>query len=315
MFVSPKYAKSKKLPVCKRLMVLGGKLNGMVIDLIDTDHVPPDATTIDYKNIFGSNLSFLDDKSRLLVMFPKATLGAHGDRNTILLIGASRAGKSTTCIDYVLLYRLIQYPNPKTHPVYWISRTCDDKRLTKLLGTPIRVEDPDTGLMTTRYLDGKIIFVDLRRDSDWDKYFVNPETKLSLYFDEYEGTTTGNLTNSLVVIDDASNLPIQKSKILDSLIRDIANLGRHTCTNLIWSRHEYSGYKHTERSSLSEFDLVYLYCKSELNMKQLAKFSKDILRTPQITDFASEVSHYTRYVAVSTSVPAFIMTSRDVVVI
>lgn len=315
MFVSPKYAKANKLYVSKKIMVVGGKLNGMELDLVESDRIPPNQCKIDYKNIYGSNLSFLDEKSRLLVMFPKNKLGAHGRRNTILLIGSSGAGKSTTCIDYALLYRMVQFPNHVTHPIYWISRTCDDSRLDKLKGKALQITDPDTGETTTRYIDNKMIFVDLRRDSDWDRYFVNPETKLNLYFDEEQGITTGNLTNSLVIIDDASGLPSAKNKILDSLIKEIANLGRHTCTNLVWSRHEYSGYRHTERSSLAEFDLVYLYCKSELNMKQIAKFSKDILNTPEIIEFAREVSNYTRYVAVSTSVPAFIMTSREVVVI
>ena len=314
MLVSPKYANKNKLRVANRVIVMGGKLHGMQICVVNEDHIPEKDNKIDNENIFGCNLKIKDPDSRMLIMFPTANPGAHGKRNSMLLIGTAGAGKTTNCTDYALLYRLYQYPNPVTHPIYWISRICDDPRLNRLKGKSITIDNGE-GEKIKRYIDSKMVYINILSDAVWDKYFVDPDTKLELYFDDTDESCRGNLTNSLVILDDVSGLDPKKSKILENLVRSISNLGRHACTNLIWSRHEYSGYKQSERSSLSEFNFVSIYYRNEMDMRQLNKFSSTILNLPALPDYAQAVGNESNYVTVCNSSPGFVLTKNQIVIV
>lgn len=285
MFVSPVFTSKYGIRPETELRVHGGPLDGMIVHVVQLGPLRSKGINlnVDYENIYGRSIELKGGK--FLVEYPMPKTGGDGDRFTGLLIGSSGAGKTRTCLTYIYNFRRM-FPNTVKNPVYWISiAPCDSKKAKKLLGTSTVTVNPTTMEPIVTYRDPLMNTIRITRDSDFERYFLNPHTKLGIYEDDRNGNFYGNLSSALVVVDDVENIPEDRKVLLDNLLSCIMNLGRHTCTSLIWCRHELGGHTSLARKSLKEIKYIGIfnaggndiekYNKNFLgNLKGLPKFVK-----------------------------------------
>lgn len=284
MFVSHKFAKKKKYNIKSSFQILGGRLNGAKIVLIDpTEGDPSQDWKVDYKNILGRQIQITDYSSNIFLSFNKCKVGSNGQRLTLLVAGPSGAGKSTFCINYMNIFRK-QMKNAEKYPIYFITTIIDDPRLKKI---------------------DNCIVIDLNDEEMLNYYFVDPETRLSCNQD-FMGLS--NLNNSLVVVDDAEQLDKNKRILLEDLLANIMKYGRHNNCNLIWSRHLINGNNKLVQESLSE--LMYIVLFKDGAHRRLSYFCEKYLdHGKDLVDWIRKDSGC-RYTIIHNRIPAFLLNDK-----
>ncbi|HNU61859.1 MAG TPA: ATPase/DNA packaging protein [Methanofastidiosum sp.] len=289
MFVSPKFAKKHKLNIKSSFQIIGGKLGGAKIALVDPTEGEDIPTTIDYKNVYGKYINILDNTSNIFLLFDKGNgLGKHGKRMTMVVSGPSGAGKSTFCANYMNIYRK-QLKDGEQYPIYFITSITDDDRIMKIDGCTI---------------------VDLLDPEMLEYYFYNEDTKLTCTKDMFGNA---NLNNSLVVIDDAESLDKSIRVLLEDLISNIMKYGRHNNCNLIWSRHTINANNKLIQESLSE--IMYMVLFKDCAHKRLTYFCDKYL------DYGKELVNWIRkdsgcrYTIVHNRSPFFVLNDKSIMVL
>jgi GTPase SAR1 family protein len=281
MLVSPKFAKKHKFHVKSQFVILGGSLDNAKLTLIDPSEGDPNLKyDVDYKNVFGTNLNILDPQSKIFIAFDKAKIGSNGKRLTFLVSGPSGCGKTTFCINYMNIYRK-QLKDPEKYPIYFLASITDDRRAEKIPGCTV-----------INMLDEEMV----------DYYLIDPETRLSCRQDFFGKSP---LNNALIVIDDAENMDKMIRLALDNLLSNIMKFGRHSNTNLIWSRHILSNKDTLIQESLSE--LMYFVLFKDMSSGKLNYFCKKYLDYgPSLSDWIRKFSG-SRYTIVHNRCPYFML--------
>lgn len=281
MLVSPRFAKKYKFDIKSRFHIIGGSLNRAKLCLIDPSEGSDDIDySVDYENVFGTNLNILDNLSKIFISFPKAKVGNNGQRITALVAGPSGCGKSTFCINYMNVFRH-QMPNADKYPIYFLTTITDDKRVDAIKGCHI---------------------VDLKDDAMIDYYLVNPDTRLTCQQDFFG---ISPLNNALVVVDDAENMSKSLQLVINELLSNIMKYGRHSNTSLLWSRHVINNRNPLIQESLSE--LMYIVLFRNISHKRATYFVENYL------DYPKELVHWIRkgsncrYTIVHNRCPNFIL--------
>lgn len=286
MLVSPQFAKKNNLNVKSKFQVLGGSLGGSKLCLINPTEGDDDLDyTVDYKNIFGTDINILDNLSKLFLLFEKGKTGNQGKRITMMVSGPSGCGKSTFCINYMNIYRQ-QLKDPEKYPIYFLTAITDDPRASKIKGCHI---------------------IDLNDDEMIDYYLVDPETRLTCKQDFFGKSP---LNNSLIVVDDAENLGKSLQLLLESLLSDVMKYGRHSNTNLIWSRHALNNNNRLIQESLSE--IMYFVLFRDSSLKRLTYFCEKYLEYgKQLVSWIRKDSG-SRYTIVHNRCPAFTLNEDQI---
>lgn len=289
MFVSPKFAKKHQLESKSNFIVIGGPLDGAKLQLID----PSEAKEVidpepDYKNTFGTCINIHNPQSNIWLSFDKAKEGCKGKRITMLVSGPSGAGKSTFCINYMNVFRH-QNKDPDKYPIYFITAIPDDPRLKKIKGCHIiNIHDPD----------------------DIEYYFTDNDTRLSSNVDVFGRC---NLSNSLVVFDDIEGAGSNLKTLLEQSLSDIMKFGRHTNTNLIWSRHTLNSTNRLIQESLAEIMYIVLF-KADA-YKRLKYFcEKYLAQGCELVNYIRKETN-SRFTLVHNRCPFFIMNESFIQVI